>query len=106
MKPVLMLAAMATSALLLVPTVAVAQTVAISATVPVDDLDATVTADRAKLDARVTRAIGKLCAEPGMRGADRRAMENYCIANTQASATSSQLALNVKRRPARRLYGL
>ena len=101
MKPVLMLAAVATSALLLVPTVATAQTVAISASVPVDGLDATVTADRAKLDARVSRAIGKLCAESGMRGADRRAMENYCIASANASVTSYQLASNAKRRSPR-----
>ena len=98
MKPFLMLAAVATSALLLVPTVATAQTLAVSASVPVDDLDATVTADRAKLDVRVSRAIGKLCAEPGMRGADRRSMENYCIASAKASVTSFQLASNGKRR--------
>ena len=97
MKPVLMLAAVATSALLLVPTVATAQT-AVTATVAAGDLDLTVTGDRAKLDARVARTIGKLCAEPGMRGADRRAVENYCIASATTNGNSIQFASNGKRR--------
>ena len=103
MKPLLMLAAVATSALLLIPTVATAQTLAsASAKVSVNDLDLTVTADRAKLDSRLIRTIGKLCAESGMRGADRRAMENFCIASAKSSVASSfQLASNGKRRSPR-----
>ena len=100
MKPLLMLAAVATSALLLIPTVATAQTLA-SASVSYDDLDITVTADRAKLDARLIRTIGKLCAEPGMRGADRRAMENFCITSAKSSIASFQLASNAERLPTR-----
>jgi UrcA family protein len=97
MKPLVMLAAVATSALLLIPTVTSAQTLA-SANVSYNDLDLTVTADRAKLDARLSRTIDKLCAEPGMRGADRRAMENFCIASAKSSIASFQLASNAKRR--------
>jgi UrcA family protein len=100
MKPLLMLAAVATSALLLIPTVATAQTLA-SASVSYDDLDITVTADRAKLDARLARTIDRLCAETGMRGADRRAMENFCIASAKSSIASFQLASTAKRRPKR-----
>jgi len=96
MKPLLMLAAVATSALLLVPTVATAQTLAVSASVPANDI--TVTADNAKLDARIARAINKLCAETGMRGFDRVAMENYCIASAKVNVPSAQLASNGKKR--------
>jgi UrcA family protein len=100
MKPLMMLAAVATSALLLIPSVATAQT-PVSASVAADDLDLTVTADRETLEARVTRTIGKLCAEPGMRGADRSSMENYCIASAKVSGSTIQFASNAKRRPAR-----
>lgn len=97
MKPLIMLAAVATSALLLVPTVATAQT-PVSASVVAHDLDLTVTADRAKLHTRLSRTISKLCAEPEMRGADRHAMENACIASAETNLASYQLASNGKRR--------
>lgn len=93
MKALVMLAAVATSALLLVPTVATAQTVT-SAQVSYADLDLTVTADRNKLDARVARAIDRLCAEPGMRGIDRMSMERVCVANAKSNVASVHYALN------------
>ena len=66
MKALVMLAAVATSALLVIPTVANAQTVT-TAQVSYADLDLTVTADRNKLHARVARTRPDVC-EPGMRG--------------------------------------
>lgn len=100
MKPFVMLAAVATSALLVVPTVASAQT-QVTASVPVNDLNLTVTGGRAKLDNRVSRAIGKLCAEPEMRGADRMSMENYCVASAKVSGSNIQFASTAKRLPSR-----
>ena len=97
MKLLVMLAAVATSALLLVPTVASAQTAA-SASVSVGDLDLTVTGSQNRLSARIARAIGQMCTERGMRGADRRAMEDYCFASAHASVASLRLASNAKSR--------
>jgi len=93
MKALVMLAAVATSALLVVPTVANAQTVT-TAQVSYEDLDLTVTADRNKLNARIARTIDRLCAEPGMRGINRMSTERVCIADAKASLASFHYALN------------
>ncbi len=97
MKALVMFAAVATSALLLVPTVATAQTVT-TAQVSYQDLDLTVTADRNKLDARLARTIDRLCAEPGMRGIDRMSMERQCVANAKSSVASFRYASNGRAR--------
>ncbi|MEO8175820.1 MAG: UrcA family protein [Sphingomicrobium sp.] len=97
MNVLVMLAAVATSALLLVPTVASAQTEA-SASVSVGRLDLTVNGSQNKLNARIARGIGQMCTESGMRGADRRAMEDYCFASAHASVASIRLASNAKSR--------
>jgi UrcA family protein len=93
MKALVMLAAVATSALLLFPTVATAQTVT-TATVPHQDLNLTAAVDRDKLHARLDRTIAQLCAEPGMRGVSRMAMERPCVASAKASLASFHIALN------------
>ena len=100
MKAFVMLAAVATSALLLIPTVATAQTVT-TAHVSYEDLDLTVPADRNKFEARLARSIDRLCAEPGMRGADRMSMERLCTASAMSSVASFHLALNGRARTPR-----
>jgi UrcA family protein len=99
MKAFVMLAAVATSALLLIPTVAPAQLM--TAHVSYKDLDLTVPADRNKFEARLARSIDRLCAEPGMRGADRMSMERQCVASANSSVASFRLALNGRARTPR-----
>jgi len=91
MKPFLMLAAVATSALLLIPTVATAQTVT-TAIVSHQDLNLGAAADRGKLHARLDRAIGRLCAEPGMRGVGRLSMERACAASEARVGSGARAA--------------
>jgi UrcA family protein len=93
MKAFMMIAAVATSALLLVPTVAPAQTVA-TANVSAAGLDLSSTADRAQLHARLTRAINQLCAEPGTRGLNRMAMERACVASAKSTVAVPHFASN------------
>ena len=93
MKPFLMLAAVATSALLLIPTVATAQTVT-TAIVSHQDLNLGAAADRGKLHARLDRAIGRLCAEPGMRGVGRLSIERACAASVTSSLATLHVALD------------
>ena len=100
MKALLMVAAVATSALLLIPTVAQAQA-ATTAQISYQDLDLTRTADRSKLHARVARAVDQLCAEPGMRGVNRMLMERPCVANARSSLAAFGLALNGRARTPR-----
>jgi UrcA family protein len=100
MKAFVMLAAVATSALLLIPTVATAQTVT-SARVSSEGLNLTVPADRNRFHARLARTIDQLCAEPGMRGINRMTMERACVVSTKSSLISAHLALNGHKRSPR-----
>lgn len=100
MKALVMLAAVVTSALLLIPTVATAQT-ATTAIVSYHNLDLSTAAGREKLDARLDRTIEQLCAEPGMRGVGRLSMERACVASARSSVASFRLALNGRARAPR-----
>jgi UrcA family protein len=100
MKPLLMIAAVATSALLVVPTVAQAET-ATDATVARAHVDLSGSGNHAQLHARIDRAISQLCAEPGMRGISRMAMERPCIASARANLGATHLALTARARSPR-----
>lgn len=90
MKTVIMIAAVATSALLVTPTVATAAT-------PLDGEPTTIVVsavglDRSVSDKRLARAVDRYCAEREMRGADRAAMEALCAESFTGRAAHAQLA--------------
>ena len=95
MKALVMMAALATSSALLVPTVANAETVEVTASVSSVGLDLGKSADRAVLDRLLARAINRACEEKELRGADRYNMERLCIASMQPGGYVTQLALNL-----------
>jgi hypothetical protein len=83
MKTILMLAAAVTSSVLLVPTLAHAETVEFSISLSSADIER----------GKIAKEIAEFCAEPEMRGADRFNMERLCIASFHPKGGAAELAL-------------